>query len=136
MITAHIYNQAAHSVELFAELRERLGAPKGFDNSERMECGLLLLKETARRDVRPAIATHGRYFHHLDAIKAAQLDYEKANPAELGPVNTYRSPSTIRAKRINPIKMTSSFSNREKMRRKPLSRRNKRSISLRGLYIA
>ena len=65
MITAHIYNQAAHSVELFAELRERLGAPKGFDNSERMECGLLLLKETARRDVRPAIATYCRYFHHV-----------------------------------------------------------------------
>jgi hypothetical protein len=31
MITAHIYDQAArlHSGELVAELRERLGAPKG-----------------------------------------------------------------------------------------------------------
>jgi hypothetical protein len=40
------------------------------------------------------------------------------------------------AKLINARNMTSSFSNREKMRRKPLSRRNNRSISLRRLYMA
>ncbi len=48
----------------------------------------------------------------------------------------YRSPSTMSAKLMKATNMTSSFSNREKMRRKPLSRRNSRSISLRRLYMA
>ena len=56
--------------------------------------------------------------------------------AELGPVHTIRNPSAMSAKLINPTNMTSSFSNREKMRRKPLSLRNSRSISLRRLYMA
>ena len=37
---------------------------------------------------------------------------------------------------MNPRKMTSSFSNREKMRRNPFSRGNNRSTSLRRLYIS
>ena len=39
------------------------------------------------------------------------------------------------AKLINPTNMTSSFSNREKIRRKPLSLRNSRSISWHRLYM-
>ncbi len=37
---------------------------------------------------------------------------------------------------MNPRKMTSSFSKREKIRRNPFKRRNSRSISLRRLYIS
>ena len=37
---------------------------------------------------------------------------------------------------MNPTNTTSSFSNREKMRRNPFNRRNNRSISLRRLYIS
>ena len=48
----------------------------------------------------------------------------------------YRKPSTIKAKEMNAINITSSLSNREKSRRNPLSRRNNRSISLRRLYRA
>ena len=48
----------------------------------------------------------------------------------------YRKPSTINAKLMNATNMTSSFSNREKRRRNPLSRRNSRSISLRRVYRA
>ena len=52
---------------------------------------------------------------------------------ELGRVHTKRSASTMSAKERKARKTTSSFSKREKMRRKPLSRRNSRSISLRFL---
>ena len=52
---------------------------------------------------------------------------------QLGRVHTNRSASTIRAKDKKPRNKVSSFSNREKMRRKPLSLRNRRSISLRFL---
>ena len=41
----------------------------------------------------------------------------------------------MRAKTTNPRKSTSSFSNREKMRRNPFGRRNSRSTPLRRLYI-
>ena len=51
----------------------------------------------------------------------------------LGRVHTNRSASTMSAKERKARKTTSSFSKREKMRRKPLSRRNSRSISLRFL---
>ena len=40
------------------------------------------------------------------------------------------------AQLMNPMNITSSFSNLEKMRRKPLSRRNGRSVSLRRLSMA
>ena len=43
--------------------------------------------------------------------------------------------ATIKAKWMKAVNMTSSFSNLEKMRRNPLSRRNNRSTSLRLLYI-
>ena len=55
---------------------------------------------------------------------------------ELGRVHTIRSASTISAKQRNARNTTSSFSKREKMRRKPLRRRNSRSISLRFVYKA
>ena len=51
----------------------------------------------------------------------------------LGPVHTNRSASTMSAKHRKARNKTSSFSNREKMRRKPLSLRKSRSISLRFL---
>jgi hypothetical protein len=41
----------------------------------------------------------------------------------------------IRAKWMNPMNITSSFSNREKMRLKPLSLLNRRSISFRRRYM-
>jgi hypothetical protein len=50
--------------------------------------------------------------------------------ARLGRVHTTRKASTMNAKHRNAEKTTSSFSNREKMRR------NNRSISLRFLYSA
>jgi len=53
--------------------------------------------------------------------------------AQLGRVHTIRSASTMSAKQRNARKMTSSFSKREKMRRKPFSLRKSRSISLRFL---
>ena len=52
---------------------------------------------------------------------------------QLGRVHTTRSASTMRANERKPRKRTSSFSKREKMRRNPLSLRNRRSISLRFL---
>ena len=56
--------------------------------------------------------------------------------SRLGPVHTNRSPSAMSAKLINAMNMASSFSNREKIRRNPLSRWHSRSISLRRLYMA
>ena len=47
---------------------------------------------------------------------------------------TLISASMMSAKTMNPRNMTSSFSKRENTRRKPLSRRNRRSTSLRLLY--
>jgi ABC-type nitrate/sulfonate/bicarbonate transport system ATPase subunit len=52
---------------------------------------------------------------------------------KLGRVHTIRSASTMSAKQRNARKTTSSFSKREKMRRKPFSLRKSRSISLRFL---
>src|SRR5579863_10370104 len=52
---------------------------------------------------------------------------------ELGRVHTKRKASTMSANEKKPRKRTSSFSNREKIRRKPLSLRNSRSISFRFL---
>jgi len=57
----------------------------------------------------------------------------KVETIHLGRVHTTRSASTMRANERKPRKRTSSFSKREKMRRKPLSLRNRRSISLRFL---
>jgi transposase InsO family protein len=51
----------------------------------------------------------------------------------LGCVHTIRSASTMSAKQRNARKTTSSFSKREKIRRKPFSLRKSRSISLRFL---
>jgi hypothetical protein len=65
-----------------------------------MERGLLLLKETARRDVRPAIATHGRYFHHVvdrilvdiggdvDLIQRVPVRHEQLRVVERGLLKT------------------------------------------------
>ena len=58
------------------------------------------------------------------------------HPAGLGLGHTIRA-SKMSASEMNPRKMgTSSFSNREKMRRNPFKDRNSLSISLRLLYIA
>ena len=54
----------------------------------------------------------------------------------LGRVHTKRSASKMSANEMNPRKITSSFSKREKMRRNPFNRRNSLSISLRLLYIS
>ena len=54
----------------------------------------------------------------------------------LGRVHTKRSTSKMSANEMNPRKITSSFSKREKMRRNPFNRRNSLSISLRLLYIS
>ncbi len=48
----------------------------------------------------------------------------------------YRRPSTMSAKLMKAMNITSSFSKREKMRRKPFRRRNNRSTSFRRLYIS
>ena len=68
--------------------------------------------------------------------QSAHLAVMNSKALELGPVNTKRNPSTISAKLMNAMNMTSSFSNREKMRRNPFRRRNSRSISLRRVYRA
>ena len=57
-------------------------------------------------------------------------------PLKLGRVHTKRSASKMSANEMNPRKITSSFSKREKMRRNPFNRRNSLSISLRLLYIS
>ena len=59
-----------------------------------------------------------------------------AGPNGLGHVHTKRSASKMSANEMNPRKITSSFSKREKMRRNPFNRRNSLSISLRLLYIS
>ena len=59
-----------------------------------------------------------------------------ARGAQLGRVHTKRSASKMSANEMNPRKITSSFSKREKMRRNPFNRRNSLSISLRLLYIS
>ena len=56
--------------------------------------------------------------------------------AVLGRVHIKRSASKMSANEMNPRKITSSFSKREKMRRNPFNRRNSLSISLRLLYIS
>jgi len=58
---------------------------------------------------------------------------QKSAEGVLGPVHTKRSASTMSANDKNAMNTTSSFSKRENMRRKPLSLRKRRSISLRFL---
>lgn len=66
---------------------------------------------------------------------AAKRSTELSRPGGrggLGPVHTSadgRMASTISAKWMNAVNMTSSLSKREKIRRKPFSRRKRRSIS-------
>ena len=62
--------------------------------------------------------------------------YGLAGIDPLGRVHTKRSTSKMSANEMNPRKITSSFSKREKMRRNPFNRRNSLSISLRLLYIS
>ena len=64
---------------------------------------------------------------YIDAGVARQME------DALGRVHTKRRASTMSANERKPRKRTSSFSNREKIRRKPLSLRNSRSISFRFL---
>ena len=74
-----------------------------------------------------------------DKLTSAVLTiYEKLDRMEkrLGRVHTKRSASKMSANEMNPRKITSSFSKREKMRRNPFNRRNSLSISLRFLYIS
>ena len=90
----------------------------------------------------------GRVFRTLNVIDEANrgalgIDVAVSIPAARlsaflaqRPVHTIRNPSAMSAKLMKAMNMTSSFSNREKIRRKPLSRRNSRSISLRRLYMA
>ena len=66
-----------------------------------------------------------------------QVAVEKPEARDrLGRVHTKRSTSKMSANEMNPRKITSSFSKREKMRRNPFNRRNSLSISLRLLYIS
>ena len=67
------------------------------------------------------------------ATTEEQCRSRKRDEFGLGRVHTTRSASTMRANERKPRKRTSSFSKREKMRRNPLSLRNRRSISLRFL---
>jgi imidazolonepropionase-like amidohydrolase len=72
----------------------------------------------------------------LEAGKLADIIAVLGDPLKdikLGRVHTTRRASTMSAKERNARKTTSSFSKREKIRRKPLSLRNSRSISLRFL---
>ena len=66
----------------------------------------------------------------------AKLAAQVCPPAQLGRVHIKRSASKMSANEMNPRKITSSFSKREKMRRNPFNRRNSLSISLRLLYIS
>ena len=68
-----------------------------------------------------------------DELSRTQCSRQHRTCPLLGRVHTNRSASTMSAKQRNARKTTSSFSKREKMRRKPLSLRNNRSISLRFL---
>ena len=70
-----------------------------------------------------------------DAFNGA-LAVALAEGLVLGRVHTKRSASKMSANEMNPRKITSSFSKREKMRRNPFNRRNSLSISLRLLYIS
>src|SRR5580698_4842871 len=73
----------------------------------------------------------------LSAVVADGMSGDKHNSnVELGRVHTNRRASTMNAKQRNARKTTSSFSKREKMRRKPFSLLKSRSISLRFLYRA
>ena len=66
-------------------------------------------------------------------LSDAQFSSEGADPARgLGRVHT--NASNMRASMMKPKKSTSSLSKREKIRRKPFRRRNRRSTSLRLLY--
>ena len=62
--------------------------------------------------------------------------WDREGVERLGRVHTKRSASKMSANEMNPRKITSSFSKREKMRRNPFNRRNSLSISLRLLYIS
>jgi transposase len=66
-------------------------------------------------------------------IVAVEVTQQTTDNQQLGRVHTNRRASMMSANWRNPRKMTSSFSKREKIRRKPLSLRNSRSISLRLL---
>ena len=84
---------------------------------------------------------HGRLLADLSpqergdsAEESIQSAIGFVRPHELGRVHTTFNASTIRAKLRKARKTTSSFSKREKMRRKPLSRLKSRSTSLRFLY--
>ncbi len=65
-------------------------------------------------------------------VKALALKLERSNQI-IRACSHYLRASTMSAKLRKPMKSTSSFSNLEKILRKPLSLRNNRSISLRFL---
>jgi len=71
-----------------------------------------------------------------DWLTGHELSAEGANTNLTRACSHYRRHSTISAKWIKARNMTSSFSNLEKIRRKPLRRRNSRSISFRRRYMA
>ena len=74
-----------------------------------------------------------------DAVVRVSVERASGRPRDqqgLGRVHTKRSASKMSANEMNPRKITSSFSKREKMRRNPFNRRNSLSISLRLLYIS
>jgi hypothetical protein len=84
---------------------------------------------------RPRLAFIRLAFMRLAFLETLFAASHPCQPTDvkLGRVHTIRSASTMSAKQRNARKMTSSFSKREKMRRKPFSLRKSRSISLRFL---
>ena len=85
--------------------------------------------QTGSAGARPAPAKWKRC-HRRVAVAAARRT--KGHLARLAAVRAKRQRCPLgRHRRLKPRKMTLSFSNREKMRRNPFSRRNSRSTSLR-----
>ena len=78
----------------------------------------------------------GNWLHRVGLAPRTASMWMKLVGMGLGRVHTKRSASKMSANEMNPRKITSSFSKREKMRRNPFSRRNSLSISLRLLYIS
>ena len=115
------------------------GLAKWLDVAEKYQ---LVIDTLLSPQYRPPWYSEHRFF---DAITAAETlarvrrreeHINRYKLKQLGRVHTKRSASKMSANEMNPRKITSSFSKREKMRRNPFNRRNSLSISLRLLYIS
>ena len=98
----------------------------------RVECGPLAGTEGIVQEVK-SVCRIVVSLTLLQRSVSAEIEREWIRPVNYYRACSHYSPSTMSANERNPRKSASSFSKREKIRRKPLNRRKRPSISLRFL---